>query len=302
MNFIKKTIRYWLLNNPKFNPFRISFKRIFYQLTNNTRVLPDFIIIGSGRAGTTALYSYLIQHPQIMKAYTHEKKDVADLHFFEYMISDKIGWYRAHFPTKISKRIKELKLEKKCITGEFTSTYMYNKKVPDRIKEILPNVKILLVLRNPIDKIYSTYSQQYKFGEYLSNFEDIINSELNRMEILEENPEFLTFNENIDSFVQHNILRHGIYHNYLKKWYEIFCKEQIMIIDSEQLKNDTLNCMKNIFEFLEIEKLKIKDISKINEGNYKKMDIESRKKLVDYFSPHNKKLNTLLKSKFIWDN
>ena len=75
-------IKLWLLSNPKFNPYKFSLKKFYRNLTSGSRVLPDFIIIGAGRAGTTALYTYLIQHPSIITAYTDNDAPVADLHFF----------------------------------------------------------------------------------------------------------------------------------------------------------------------------------------------------------------------------
>ena len=149
-NNLSKT-KLWLLSNPKFNPYRFSLKKFYRNLTSKSRVLPDFIIIGAGRAGTTALYSYLIQHPSIIPATTENNQPVADLHFFEYMISDRISWYKSHFPRKSKNSF---------VTGEFTSTYMYHKKVPERIFNLIPKIKLIVILRNPVDKAYSTYNQQ----------------------------------------------------------------------------------------------------------------------------------------------
>ena len=80
---MKQQIRLWLLENPQFNPYRFSFEKLYRKMTSRLRSLPDFIIIGVGRAGTTALYSYLIQHPSIVAASTDNNESVADLHFFD---------------------------------------------------------------------------------------------------------------------------------------------------------------------------------------------------------------------------
>ena len=103
---MKQQIRLWLLENPQFNPYRFSFEKLYRKMTSRLRQLPDFIIIGAGRAGTTALYSYLIQHPLIAAASTDNNESVADLHFFEYIISNNIQWYRSHFPILFSKSNK----------------------------------------------------------------------------------------------------------------------------------------------------------------------------------------------------
>ena len=299
---IKNKIRFWLLLNPQFNPYKFSFKFFLRRITSNLRTYPDFIIIGSGRAGTTSLYSYLIQHPNIITSFSHREQKAADLHFFEYMISSSTNWYRSHFPTKISKKLLQLRTKSSVISGEFTSTYMYHPFVPKRIFDLIPNIKLIVILRNPVDKVYSAFSQQFQFKEFTSSFEDYIESELKRIKIIENEPDLKTFNEDFESIAVPNILRHGIYHTYLKKWLELFSKKQIYVVDSKDLHDNTQETLDNIFKFLEIHPVNIPDTSKINVGKYSKMDTLTRRRLLDFFSPFNDKLNYLLGTKFHWSD
>ena len=299
---IKNKIRFWLLLNPQFNPYKFSFKFFLRRITSNLRTYPDFIIIGSGRAGTTSLYSYLIQHPNIITSFSHREQKAADLHFFEYMISSSTNWYRSHFPTKISKKLLQLRTKSSVISGEFTSTYMYHPFVPKRIFDLIPNIKLIVILRNPVDKVYSAFSQQFQFKEFTSSFEDYIESELKRIKITEKEPDLKTFNEDFESIAVPNILRHGIYHTYLKKWLELFSKKQIYVVDSKDLHDNTQETLDNIFKFLEIPPVNIPDTSKINVGKYSKMDTLTRRRLLDFFSPFNDKLNYLLGTKFHWSD
>ena len=299
---IKNKIRFWLLLNPQFNPYKFSFKFFLRRITSNLRTYPDFIIIGSGRAGTTSLYNYLIQHPNIITSFSHREQKAADLHFFEYMISSSTNWYRSHFPTKISKKLLQLRTKSSVISGEFTSTYMYHPFVPKRIFDLIPNIKLIVILRNPVDKVYSAFSQQFQFKEFTSSFEDYIESELKRIKITENEPDLKTFNEDFESIAVPNILRHGIYHTYLKKWLELFSKKQIYVVDSKDLHDNTQETLDNIFKFLEIPPVNIPDTSKINVGKYSKMDTLTRRRLLDFFSPFNDKLNYLLGTKFHWSD
>ena len=299
---IKNKIRFWLLLNPQFNPYKFSFKFFLRRITSDLRTYPDFIIIGSGRAGTTSLYNYLIQHPNIITSFSHREQKAADLHFFEYMISSSTNWYRSHFPTKISKKLLQLRTKSSVISGEFTSTYMYHPFVPKRIFDLIPNIKLIVILRNPVDKVYSAFSQQFQFKEFTSSFEDYIESELKRIKITENEPDLKTFNEDFESIAVPNILRHGIYHTYLKKWLELFSKKQIYVVDSKDLHDNTQETLDNIFKFLEIPPVNIPDTSKINVGKYSKMDTLTRRRLLDFFSPFNDKLNYLLGTKFHWSD
>ena len=296
---MKQQIRLWLLENPQFNPDRFSFEKLYRKMTSRLRQLPDFIIIGAGRAGTTALYSYLIQHPLIAAALTDNNESVADLHFFEYIISNNIQWYRSHFPILFSKSNKH---KNSFITGEYTSTYMYHPDVPKRIFNLLPKIKLIVILRNPIDKAYSTYQQQFRFGEYTTSFEDTINAEFRRIDLNKDFPELNSNNYDFENFVAQNIIRHGVYADYLETWLKIFDRKQILILNSDDLKKSTKETLRRVFNFLNVSNYDIKDTSQVNVGKYPTINKITRKKLIEFFKPHNQRLNKLLDTEFNWNN
>ena len=295
---LKKQIKFWLLNNPQFNPYKFSFGKFYRKLTSSLRTFPHFIIIGVGRAGTTALYNYLIQHPSIHSALADDEKLASDIHFFEYMESDSISWYKSHFPILLPK-LNSQKHPK--ITGEFTSTYFYHSDVPERIYQLLPKVKLIVILRNPIDKIYSTYYQQFRYGEVSTSFEETIDAELRRIKILEGNPDLRSQHPGFSNFVSQNILRHGIYADYFINWFELFNKKQILILNADDLKKDTENTLQQVFEFLGVENHTIENLSHISARKYPKLNDITRKKLIEFYKPHNERLNKLLQRNFEWD-
>ena len=296
---MKQQIRLWFLENPQFNPYRFSFEKLYRKMTSRLRSLPDFIIIGVGRAGTTALYSYLIQHPSIVAASTDNNESVADLHFFEYMISNNIQWYKSHFPILFSKSKNQ---KNSFITGEYTSTYIYHPDVPKRIFNLLPKIKLIVILRNPIDKAYSTYQQQFRFGEYTTSFEDTINAEFRRINLNKDFPELNSNNYDFENFVAQNIIRHGIYADYLETWLKIFDRKQILILNSEDLKNSTKETLHRVFHFLIVSNYDIANTSQVNVGKYPPINKITRKKLIKFFKPHNQRLNKLLDTEFDWDD
>ena len=296
---MKQQIRLWFLENPQFNPYRFSFEKLYRKMTSRLRSLPDFIIIGVGRAGTTALYSYLIQHPSIVAASTDNNESVADLHFFEYMISNNIQWYKSHFPILFSKSKNQ---KNSFITGEYTSTYIYHPDVPKRIFNLLPKIKLIVILRNPIDKAYSAYQQQFRFGEYTTSFEDTVNAEFRRINLNKDFPELNSNNYDFENFVAQNIIRHGIYADYLETWLKIFDRKQILILNSEDLKNSTKETLHRVFHFLNVSNYDIANTSQVNVGKYSPINKITRKKLIEFFKPHNQRLNKLLDTEFDWDD
>src|SRR5690606_33886153 len=130
----------------------ISYYRI---LTWKKRALPDFIIVGAQKAGTTSLFHYLSEHPQIISPY---KKEV---HYFDGGLNPEIDtfkkgekWYRSNFPRKPkSKSIK---------TFEASPLYLFNPLAPQRIKDLLPNVKLIILLRDPVERAISQYHHENK--------------------------------------------------------------------------------------------------------------------------------------------
>ena len=280
-------IRLWLLDHPDFNPYKFSLKRAYRIMTNQLRVLPDFVVIGSTKSGTTSLHYYLIQHPRIISE--------RNVHFFEYMQTNSIEWYRAHFPTKAYKNFKKLTV------GEQTATYLFHPLIPKRIHTTIPNAKLIVVLRNPVDRAYSNYTHQVREGIEKRTFEEAIKSELKRIEICKNNSEYKINNDDFSNHVIFSYLRHGIYVDFIKAWMEFFTKEQFLILPTYDLNNNRAKFLKQVFDYLNVQNFEIKDVERQNVGEYKKLDKSMRKFLVNYYRPHNERLFKLLEKNFDWD-
>ncbi|UCD13389.1 MAG: sulfotransferase domain-containing protein [Thermoplasmatales archaeon] len=272
--------------------------------------LPTFIICGTQKGGTTSLYYYLYEHPKI---YMAKNKEVR---YFDLNYHRGVKWYKKHF--------NDFKSKKKTILGEASPTYMYFEEVPERIKTLLPNVKLIFILRNPVDRAYSHYWHAINLGYEHLCFEEAIKKEEERL-------------SHGDLFQrQHYSYRDmGKYIVQLKRFRKYFPKEQMLIILTENLKDTPEKVMNRTFNFLEIEddlasrnwqvnhltgkqpyiwKLqRLKSIMtyipiakgivgraidtiNLREG-YPRMNLEIRKDLLDYFKPYNKELERFLERK-----
>ena len=149
-------------------------KRHFFGITSLLRVLPDFFVIGAGRSGTTSLYHYLHQHPSLSKSAYDE------LGFFDVNFHLGLHWYRSLFPSIFTKyRIKSK--TNFFMTYDVTPSYIRRPWNARRIKNLFPNTKLIVILRNPVDKSFSHYKLLSKtFGEVRS-FEEIIKEEMNHI-------------------------------------------------------------------------------------------------------------------------
>src|SRR5579885_2674785 len=139
--------------------------RFYRTITSSIRLLPDFIIIGTQRGGTTSLYAYLGQHPQIAPAV------IKEVHFFDNNYERGVGWYRTQFPFLIEKSIAKNIGQQNFITGEASPYYLFHPHVPERAAKVVPGAKLIVLLRNPIDRAYSHYYHEVELGHEKLSFE-----------------------------------------------------------------------------------------------------------------------------------
>ena len=310
----RRVVRSWLIEHPELNPYKFTWDRFYRKITSRFRMLPSFLIIGGSRSGTTSLFAHLIEHPNIIPG------SMKEVYFFQYFTNNKTSFYRSHFPIK----------RKNLITCEATSTYFVHPLIPARVHKLLPLVKLIVVLRNPIERAYSEFHYTVNLGEQITeNFEDVIKSELKRIEIGNNNPELKIKNTNYHQF-SFSHLRDGLYAQHLENWLKFFPKEQLLILNAKDLYNNLDNIVAETFDFLNLPKYQIESrieknkIDKIrplggherniyknidsktrtlfNVQNYPEMKSETRKFLQDFFRPHNEKLFEMIGRRFDWND
>ena len=265
-------------------------KRHYYAITSPMRSLPDFIIIGAVRCGTTSLYYNLCEHPSILPAAYDE------LGFFDSNFHLGLNWYRSMFPT-IKKKNQVISRTGHCITGEDTPFYFWNSLAAERILKILPNVKLIAILRNPIDRAYSNYHVGIKYGNEALSFEEAINWEIKNLE--QKN---LRGKENWMNKFNHprSYVIKGLYSEQLDIWFKLFQKEQILVISTEEMAINPNKTVNEIFQFLNMPKYDLQHPQKKKFESYPKMKPETRKLLAEFYNPYNEKLFKMISKRFDW--
>ena len=266
-------------------------KRHYYYLSSPLRVLPECFIIGVVRSGTTSLYHYLGQHPCIGPSAYDE------IGYFDENYHLGINWYKSLFPTKFT-RDKIIKKHGKFLTYDVTPFYIYNPLVTRRIFESFPQAKIISNLRNPIDRAYSNYIIMLQDGDTTKTFEEIVKME---MDEIDKSKSKLNDESYIVDIFYENLLARGFYANQLEVWFEKFQKNQLLMISTEDLAQKTDQVLTKVFEFLDLPYFKIRDFTKQNKREYPLMKDETRKLLIEFYKPYNKKLFGMLDRKFDWD-
>jgi hypothetical protein len=259
-----------------------ALRRACRLLSGKPRSLPDFIIIGAQKSGTTSLYSFLTQHPQVFRALQKE------VHFFNQHYEKGPRWYRAHFPPT-----KEL--PPGSITGEATPRYISNPLVPKRICELVPDVKLVAILRDPAERAVSNYFQGVRAGwerrpilEALSADEALIDRAA------------LGWNEL--AIMKRQYKSRGLYFEQLERYLRYFSREQLLILKSEAFFNDPHETLAAAFDFLGVDPgFKVMDLRPRNvTKNRTEVAPEVYEYLSDYYRSPNEALYELLGKDFGW--
>jgi hypothetical protein len=260
------------------NSTKINKIRLF---SGNFRILPDFIIIGVQKCGTTSLYNYLTQHPEIESAISKQP------HYFDINFGKKIIWYKSHFPLYIKKVFYKKILKKQFITGEASTDYINHPLVSKRIKESLPNVKIIIILRNPVKRTCSHYQMNKKTNDeklpILSALKKDLEQRPKKEKEVKEKGIFFS-----EYFKKFEYLGRGEYVRQIEEWEKLFPKNQILILKLEDLENKPQDSLNEIFRFLNVKNHKFKKFNKQNVGKYDKIEPKVETFLEDYFKPYNK--------------
>ncbi len=279
---INQRIKRWLANNAR-------------RISAPFRPYPDFLVIGAQRCGSTSLYRYLCQHPEIIPAV---KKEV---HFFDLHFNKGEYWYRSHFPLRSIKfNLKKNNLHT-YLTCEATPIYIFHPLAPYRISDLLPNAKFIILLRNPVERAYSHYWLRVRRGGEPLPFEEAIQQESERLRGQREKI-ILQKEENYGyNFWHYSYLARGIYIDQIETWYRLFPKNQFLIIKSEDFYTHSTDTLNSCFEFLGLPQ-GIQTYNKIHQrGEYPEMNPETKEQLTAYFEPYNKRLYEFIGRDLGWE-
>lgn len=260
-------------------------KEKYRVLTAPLRMSPDFIIIGVQKGGTTSLFSYLSQHPQLKLARRKE------LHYYDLNYDRGLSWYRSFFPIK--------PVYRNVLTGEASPYYIFHPLVPERIYKDNPNIKLLLLLRDPIHRAYSHYQMEKRKGkEKVATFEEAIEKEAERI----KNSTLTIQNNQYDYNHQvYSYLARGIYHEQIARYLNYFKREQLLVLKSEDFFSRPLEALEKVYLFLGIKSIFPEHISVKNGGNYLPIGGEILNNLRVFYKPYNERLSALLGQEFNWD-
>jgi len=286
---------------PSSRAVRESAKRLlrtYGELTTGLRRGPDFVIIGAKRGGSTSLYNYVLEHPGIAPLFPG-RQHIKGAHYYDTRYARGLTWYRSHFPIEIAGRRAVRPLVRPSICGEASPYYLFHPLAAERLARDFPDVRIIAVLRDPVERAYSHFKERtHHDGEALS-FEDAFAAEEDRLrgeaERIVAEPGYLSVEHE-----NHSYLAQGRYLDMLPRWFSLFPREQFHITVSEEFYADPDRHVNEVWKFLGLPPRRLQSRVRHNYLPSAGMAPETRLLLQENLIEHNRALADLLGRPLPW--
>jgi Sulfotransferase domain len=247
---------------------------------------PHFLIIGAQRCGTTALFGGLCHHPAVVPPLQKE------IHFFDLYRARGLRWYRSFFPQR---------LPAGAVTGEATPEYLFYPACAREVRRSFPEAKIIVSLRDPVERAFSQYWHHVKKkGERLS-FEEALQVEEERLP-----GELVALGEDSTRYSHilwnYSLLRRGHYAQQLQTWLTYFPKDQIHVVRAEDLWSGSTDAVEGVLAFLGLSTTPPAGAGPTHAFTAGEMKPDVRRRLEEYFAPYNRELERLLGREMGWSS
>jgi hypothetical protein len=252
--------------------------------------LPDFVIIGAQKCGTTYLYQLLTKHPNVQSA------AVKELHYFDRPEDSEkdIEWYQRCFPPP------QWKNGQISITGEKSPSYLFHPHAAERMAQVVPEARLIVLLRNPVDRAYSNYRHDVRREHETRTFEEAIEVEQAQLLDKEDQGSEHEHPSNTSYRSPTNFLAKSIYVDQLVRWRQFFSEEQLLVLKSEDFYENTIDTLNLVQGFLGLPH-QTPDLSRrVTKTRYEPMNPGTKKRLEEFYEPHNQRLYEYLGIDFEW--
>lgn len=271
--------------------------RLYALATAGQRVVPDYFVVGTKRGGTTSLWNWLDAHPQVLSMFPRVRGLKSPEFFFDEGARGE-RWYRSHFHTRTYRSI-HTRLRGGAVNGEASPYYMYGPHIPRQLARSAPEARIIVLLRNPVERAYSHFWERTGRGVETLSFAEALAAEERRTARarlrVEADPS--CYEPAYDYF---SYRHRGIYLPQLQRIHDSFPAEQVLLLRSEDLYADPQAAFDSTCEFLGISHHLIGSPSRHNEIRRDPMDPQVRQQLAEFYAPHNAELEAYLGRRLGW--
>lgn len=253
-------------------------------------MLPDFLIIGTQKGGTTSLHDQLCAHPLVLPPVQKE------VHYFTHNATRPESWYRSHFPAAA----RHAPAGRRAVTGEATPYYLFHPGAPARARSLLPAVRLIVLLRDPVARALSHHNHELALGYEDLPFESALAAEDGRLageaERLAADPRATSHAHQHFSYVAR-----GRYADQLERWLEHYSRQQLLVLISEEFFADPARVTLEAQRFLALPEEPPQSLAPRNARRYARVDDRLRRRLAGLFTDQNDRLSRLLDRDLPWE-
>ncbi|MCW3158759.1 sulfotransferase domain-containing protein [Micropruina sonneratiae] len=280
--------------------------RVMGSLTARFRPMPDFLLIGTKRGGTTSLYYDLLKVPQIISMFPSARflpkaNETKGVHFFDSFYKRGLNWYRSYMPSIWARQRAERALGKRVVVGEASPYYLFHPLAAARAYAAAPNAKIILLLRDPVERTYSHWKERRRGNAEPLEFAEALVAEGQRLageeeRIIAEAPDYVSYPHEQQSYVAQSR-----YARSLRRWADLYGMDNILVLTSEEYYADQPAAVAAVAAFLGLDAPPIKSGGHLNAAPGATMDAEVREHLRSEFAEDNAELERMIGRTLPWE-
>jgi hypothetical protein len=276
--------------------------RGYGKVTAGIRPGPDFLLIGAKRGGSTSLYHMLLRHPRILPLFPSGRfvlktTDTKGIHYFDSNYERGEAWYYSHFPTSLGRRRAAREAGGDIVVGEASPYYLFHPLAAERAARTVPAVRILLIVRDPVERAFSHYRERHREGAEELTFEEALEAETNRLigeeERIKRNPRYKSY-----AHEQQSYRAQGEYAPALARWLQFFPRERLLVAAAEDFYANPQSVCDRIFGFLGLPPSPLGESARWNAAPSADLKPETRRRLVEHYAGFNAQLEKLLGQTF----
>jgi len=257
-------------------------------------MLPSFVVIGGQRCGTTTIFKSLAEHPQVMRPPVEKGTDYYTLNY-----NRGIDWYQGHFPMELSGALQGRRAGE-SFAFEACTYYMFHPLAIERLAKDFPNIKLVAMLRDPVERAFSAYKHEYARGfETEPDFQRALDLEDSR---LEGELERITSNADYESIPHrhHAYRRRGQYVEQLERVFQHYPREQVHVMESEGFFRDPVGEYLKLTNFLGLDEYDPGHIDQHNARPSSPMPDGAKARLQKHYESYDERLEELLGREIAW--
>jgi Sulfotransferase domain len=264
--------------------------------TATSRLLPNVMILGAQKAGTTMLFALLARHPMVLTSC------IKEVHYFDLHYGKGIDWYRAHFP--LSREVEEPAAQSRSsVVLEASPYYLFHPAVPSRVAQAIPNARFIVLLRDPVARAWSHYWHERTRGYEWRLADAAFQCEAERLRGQEQRllaePSYRSHAHRHFSY-----LARSRYANQLERWFAQFRRSQFLVLRSEDLFASPADTVSLVLRFLmlpdDVDLPRESHLAAHSAGAYPPIPNPLLRRLTGELEDSNAALQTLLGSAFSW--